>query len=509
MINKDMLVLAMYDIRGKQKFIFNVNRIKEIAGASFIIRDCFDDYLYPAAMELFDKGIYHEDTEFSLESLLEHLEEGYIGETVYNGGGNFFVIFKDEETFKDVTYLFTKKILDNVGSLQVIATCIGNLDFDNYATDRNRLYQKHRTNEGIEGCALTYPCLPIVQIDNRTSMPLTDLANIKDNNKEKVSKESAAKYRKYYDELHKMEKQGVILGPKLLDELVEKKGEDSLLAVIYIDGNNMGAKVEACLQDGVKKYESYKDCISALRKYSSDIQKDYIDDRIKDIDACLESGEKDRARRLVINAGDEINIICNAHDAYKIANCYLKGLPENASSCAGIAIFHSHAPYYDAYRIAEECCESGKNAMKRHQLREANLIDFHYCQSAVGVSLDEIRKIESDINISRPWMLSCKDNKAESADITKVDDVSIVLSYLKKIGRTNVKGLVEKAKQGIFAIDTELKRIDAHMSDECRNELADTRRKIDEMDSLDRIKIIYDLALVYDLWFAKEEGKLV
>ena len=68
----------------------------------------------------------------------------------------------------------------------------------------------------------------------------------------------------------------------------------------------------------------------------------------------------------MVFAGDEINLICNARDAYDIAKTYLKGLhqvswkdsTEPCSACAGIAIFHSHAPYAQAYKIAEECCES-------------------------------------------------------------------------------------------------------------------------------------------------------
>ncbi|MBO6206364.1 MAG: hypothetical protein J6O73_05435 [Lachnospiraceae bacterium] len=45
-------VLAMYDIRGKQEFIFRTNKLKEIAGGSAVIRDLYKDYLYPASGKL-------------------------------------------------------------------------------------------------------------------------------------------------------------------------------------------------------------------------------------------------------------------------------------------------------------------------------------------------------------------------------------------------------------------------------------------------------------------------
>lgn len=43
-------VLAMYDVRGKQKYIYSSSRLREIQGASWVIRDVFRDYLYPAAV---------------------------------------------------------------------------------------------------------------------------------------------------------------------------------------------------------------------------------------------------------------------------------------------------------------------------------------------------------------------------------------------------------------------------------------------------------------------------
>ena len=44
---KDERVLAMYDVRGKQEYIYRSRKIKEIIGASAIIRDVFSDYLFP------------------------------------------------------------------------------------------------------------------------------------------------------------------------------------------------------------------------------------------------------------------------------------------------------------------------------------------------------------------------------------------------------------------------------------------------------------------------------
>ena len=177
-------VLAMYDIRGKQEFIYKCNRLREIVGASLIIRDCFKDYLYPAAMQVAGNslGIYHADNEDDafLESAFEkHLAEGYIGEVVYEGGGNFLVVFENEEAFKKVTYEFTKRLMQAVGTLRVLGSYIPIDDFTDFKGDRQRLYEVHRMNEARESNIAPWGTLPIVQVDRRTSMPLVDTLRMK------------------------------------------------------------------------------------------------------------------------------------------------------------------------------------------------------------------------------------------------------------------------------------------------------------------------------------------
>lgn len=514
-------VLAMYDVKGKQQFIFNGHRIKEIAGGSFIIRDCFDDYLYPAAMEISDKGIFNDTrVDFSEESLMTHFAQGYIGEVVYDGGGNYFVIFKNEDIFKEITFIFTKSVIDKVGTLQILGTCIHDLNYNDYIGDRDRLYAKHRYTEATECFTPCWGSVPVVQVDRRTSMPLVGKVYKGTSNREKVSKEGMAKYIKYDEVICKSQANNINIGTKILDDLVTEKGVDSLLAIVYIDGNSMGAKVQNLLSDK----HTYTECIKALRDFSNKIEQDYITDRIKDIDKYFElsangnisdNSKSQRGRRLVVSAGDEVNIICNAHDAFDMAKIYLGGLPENASSCAGIAIFHSHAPYSEAYRIAEECCETGKDLMKtdewkRTGIKEASFIDFHYCQGAIGVSLEKIREVESDIEISRPWLINYDGvtslNKANSdlSAYTTLDDIRMIESYLTRIGRSNVKGLATAAKNGIISLETELDRIEAHMTENVHSELKPVLDKLKSLDKDKKKRLIYDMVIVYDLWFKEK-----
>lgn len=551
--------LAMYDVRGKQEYIFKTNKLKEIVGGSCIIRDCFKEYLFPSAEEYMRRkakkegmplsddavcGIYNyndsekepeyiseinKGKEFSQKAFERMMQDEkcaarYAGEVVYEGGGNFFVLYKDKETCIEINKIFTRKLLKELYTLKVLCTYIElENGLVNFIEDRKKLYEKHRISEAEESVICPVNTLPFVQVDEVTSLPLT---KYNENTRKKVSTEAEAKLAKHLDVYNEK------YGEKDLDKLVTRKGEESLLAVVYIDGNNMGAKVQNVL--GTET--SYDQCVKKLRETSEFIQKNYVEDRIKDIDQMLEEkakkGKKKEGKRLVVFAGDEINLICNARDAYDIAKIYLKGLhqvswkdsTEPCSACAGIAIFHSHAPYAQAYKIAEECCESGKTRMKKLEKarekegksKEGCYIDVHYCQKGIGMSLEDIREKEVGGLISKPWLLDMEDEKNTTSkmpeDITIMEIEKVVEALQMIESRTNVKDLAVAAKLSEGAFNLEMRRIYAHQSDE------DIKRRMKEIfvqEDREEFgqkykkyrKMIYDIVIVYDLWFRKEEGE--
>lgn len=568
MAEKDY-VLCMYDIRGKQEFIYKSSKLKEIVGASLIIRDLFIDYLYDAAKVYRDcineefKGsdaVFRYDPnedklkKFSFKEFEERMNGNqYIGEIVYDGGGNFLMLYKNEEAMKKTTEIFTKKILKEIGTLRVVATYIGNIREDNYHSDDSknpgdyeRLYQRHRFRESTALCTQPYGSLPIVQTSPVSSMPLTYMydhapKDISASGKSyfKCSTETNAKLKKYWEEAGK---HGDEMGETILDNIVaETKGEDSMLAIFYIDGNAMGAKVQACL-NGKKNYD---DCVNLLREFSKKIQKTFIDDRKKDMlkeDEKQSSDKKHFRSRILIGAGDEMTIICRADESYEIIKEYLSKIPSPYSSCAGAAIFHSHTPFSDAYRIAEQCCEDTcKNYMKDNGLTLANLMDFEYCQGGIGFKLSDIRKENGDNDNSRPWLVESnveekisyhykpvknknlppweKGKATEEADNKKIieklkednlltlGDVEDFHTKLSLLGRSNIKGLAIPVSLSESALRTELRRIIAHMSKD-KKESMGFKSDIESVEYfINNKKLLKDLVRMYDTGYgkAKEE----
>ena len=592
--NSNNYVLAMYDVRGKQDYIFRGRKLKEIVGGSLIIRDIFEDELYPAAKiykykselkksfgdeadwkqeadwQEIDKQLEGKDSvifsykkeypstaedsdryKFSEDSFKKHLDDGYLGEVVYDGGGNFIVLYKDIETYRGINRIFTRRVLEHTYSLTVLCSCIEGVHFNNYTTlfpddyddekrkeelgDREKLYAANRRREARINPQMPAQVLPFTQVDYANSLPLYSYNY---SVKSKLSREASWKNQKFE---HNHERD---LDTDVLDNLVKEKGSDSWIAVIYIDGNNMGAKIQRLFYDeessgGLQKSKtvSYEEAVKELRKFSDDIQRDYVDDRIKAIDDALNKKDKENVckRRVVVYAGDEINIIVNAHDAYDAVKAYFAGMPEKESACAGIAIFKSHMPYADAYHIAEQCCENCKQMMKEYNMGEVNLMDFHYCQGIIGADIEIIREREVGDIISKPWFVSCdedknnhncKDNAGDKGkhedrirnyqtgtypvkDIIDTQMVKQMADNLNTCSRTNIKGLLEHARNSEAELFTELTRM------QLRRKKGDNLPDIISLKDVegndlahDKLrKLIYDIVSVYDLWFREEEKK--
>ena len=499
--------LAMYDVRSKQQYIFRKDKIKEIVGGSAIIRDCFEKDLIMAADVYakengYEKGIVR-NQEFKTEEFKDAVNNRKIlGEVIYDGGGNFYCLYDSVETCKGVNRIFTRELLKDKQTLKVLCSYKEIDNFDDYNADQKELRKIHDRQEAYNAPVLPALTFPFTQIDARTSLPIYSTIRVA-KQEIQVSKESFAKYSKYESE----RASGKFKDNEVELDKIANNEDDSLLAVIFIDGNSMGARVAEILPKDQKV--DYETAIRKLRDFSSDIHKNFVVDRVKDINDFINNKNTDGAKRFVVAAGDETSFICKAEEAMNLVRTYFDGLiatNENTSggpmnsACAGICIFHSHSPYAEAYRIAEECCESAKKLMKQADITNACLVDFHYCQSGFGVDLETIRENEVGDIISKPWLYWLgPDEKKDKLDELTYTDYSQVLDMvrqLQKTARTNVKSLLGSARNSQAEFEKELDRIIAHSSDDRRPDFAAV-----EPDKDKKRKLIYDIITVYDLWF--------
>ncbi len=81
------------------------------------------------------------------------------------------------------------------------------------------------------------------------------------------------------------------------------------------------------------------------------------------------------------------------------------------SACGGIAIIHSHYPFYKGYQVAEECCKNAKKRAKAEgkvDEKIGNFVDFEYCYSGAILDLENSRKdnytsIDGNNLLKRPY----------------------------------------------------------------------------------------------------------
>lgn len=450
-------VLALYDFASKQEYIYRTSKIKEISGASALMSGMyrkFVDILKEAGISL----KYDVESVFSLNGFTN--DENSDGEVLYDGGGNLMVIWKDENKYKEANKTISVYLLKKAPALTLVSCCVNVTgDFEN---DRKSLYEKNALRKN-QYPAFDMPAVtPFTQIDPMTFLPVTH----------KDEKKSISQSSDRYSKTQTYEK-----GENKNGEFNEDEG---MLAVIYIDGNSMGNKLQSC------KSDKYDDGVGKLRGFSKQVNDFYVVGPVKSIE---DSGY---IFRKIIGGGDEITLMCKAEDAFKIMQMYFESLRKNSikvdnrtfecTSCAGIAVFHAKSPFNVAYDIAEAACEQAKK--KAHE-KDGNYFSFYYCHSGITNVFDTLHENEQEHASGKPY------------GIDDIDKFEKMQKLLNAAGRANVKNLGAAAQSGNSKYKFEIERVNAY--------LPKNSSKLTGEES--EMKLVYDMSEFYDLWFAKNSSE--
>ncbi len=471
-------VLALYDCRSKQEYIYRTNRMLEISGGSALLAELFGEFF--KTQKNF-KTDWRSNINVSGDFVGDFEKSGFDGELLYEGGGNLFVVYRNRDVYLETNKRLSRYAIDKTYSVSIVASSVPVTG--NFNEDRTRLYAENTTRKNQGAFLVPNNVLPFTQIDRLTYMPIVkkDKKGNKDD-KRGYTMESKLKFQA-----------GSSRGEQtLLDNMIEFDSK-SILAVIYIDGNNMGAK----LKDVTQKINSYAEGVSALRKFSIDTNTAFVDAPIKKIEQFLSlkydtAPEKEKNNylyRKVISGGDEITLVCNARLVPDILGIYFKALGKSGgknSACAGVALFHSHAPFSEVYKIAEECCKSGKNIAHRSENADNSYIDFHFCHSGITNDLETLRK-EQGI-LTQPYQVG--------ADWEKFLTLA---EKIRPIGRSNIKDLGFAAFRGVSQYRQKLEFVHSRYPD------VDIPSSPALKEFGETMRMIADISTVYDIWFKAGE----
>lgn len=193
--------------------------------------------------------------------------------------------------------------------------------------------------------------------------------------------------------------------PVEFSNLTENREDDPFIAVIHIDGNAMGKRVEALSKREKQSWEQY---CSSMRSFSDGV-KDAFESAFHELAQEIATRTQRRVLPLrpIIIAGDDVCFVTEGKWGLECARILMEKIaakenPEQPNlpyaSCAGVVMIHAKYPFHRAYHIAEGLCDNAKRistliSCDRNEGRlSASVIDWHIEFGQLGDSVSDIRR---------------------------------------------------------------------------------------------------------------------
>ena len=449
------LQAILFDTRSIQKYIFASNRLKTNIGASFLVESAFSRELLHVLRERFGEDEVDDATWREVESpdwtkMEQKCRIGYIG------GGNALVLFSEgttDEELVEVIKSFTKRLLWTTPGLRTGAAR-GEMVLEADGAYRvTRVKRADGEEEGIDD--LTHLVRKLKAQQNlffpAVSLPYTGLtlsceasaetANAYD--VDDVRKESRFLSWEVKRKLLAARQKGGVIAPAeeaLLDKLrsilrtqalagetvppsrvramsdpeelaralqkyafpseFEKLGQretEDYMAIVHIDGNNMGEKFRDCSTLTKRKNMSravYWKTVLAFCMLLADILGDYAA-----MHKHLSLEEADDGKMLlpirpIVLGGDDMTFVCTAKYALSFTRTIMEALNDlGIDTCGGVSILPTAYPFFRGYEIAEQLCGAAKSKMRAMREEGSSCwLDFAILHGEQPPTLEQIRE---------------------------------------------------------------------------------------------------------------------
>ena len=445
------LQAILFDTRSIQKYIFSSNRLKTNIGASFLVESAFARELLHVLRELFGESEVDDATWREAESpdwtrMEQRCRIGYIG------GGNALVLFREETTDEELVEViraFTKRllwkspglrtgaargeiVLDADGSYRVTRVKLEN-GAEEEIDDLTHLVHKLKAQQNLFFPAVSLPYTGLT-LSCEASAETANAYDVDD-----VQQESRFISWEVKRKLLAARKKDGIIAPaeeELLDKLrsvlkslagepftasvpytfvpeklaealqkyafpseFEKLGQretEDYMAIVHIDGNNMGEKFRD--SDTLTKRKNmslavYKKTITAFCVLLGGIIGDYASLQKHLVLEEADDGKLFLPIRPIVLGGDDMTFVCTAKYALAFTRTIMEALNDlGIDSCGGISILPTAYPFFRGYEIAEQLCSAAKSKMRA--MREEGTscwLDFAILHGEQPPTLEQIR----------------------------------------------------------------------------------------------------------------------
>lgn len=363
--------LLIAEVSRKQDYIFSSRHLKDNAERSDIIRYVSDSRFFEKAAP----GLYREADNL-----------------IYSGGGHTVLQFADAQQAAAFAEKVTEAAMREFDGLELF---VKQYPYNPGLTPGKNLLELTKALErkkSRRAAAFGYTTLGVEALDGETFQPVHAAAMGAKPEKYGVQPPAGMRYPTQFEEL--------------TPALGEKNGRDNFLAVVHIDGNAMGKRVERIYQ---KEQSDWDACCASLRRFSEGIQADFeaaFSEMTETVIGALALAGDTLPLRPVILAGDDVCFVCAGSIGLECARVFLEKLSQKANAedgqkyaaCAGVALVHQKFPFHQAYDLAEELCSSAKKfgAAMAQQNPQAggsvSALDWHIEFGQLKDSLSELRR---------------------------------------------------------------------------------------------------------------------
>lgn len=360
-------------IQGIQSFIFETNKLQEIAGASELV-----DYICTDLFrETVGKSWYKDEN------------------LIIGAAGNIKYLFDDKESCQALALSFPREVMKLAPGItisQAVVKIEGEIDENHIQQLEARLKIQRNRPPVQHGLGLM-----ISERSRRTGKPGVTW-------KKEVVIDAAQQEKRTFTEDSKVSllkklvpdskgKQYHKLFPVEMEDIAGKD-KKSWVAVIHADGNDLGKKIMKMAKDGPKK--------EAFRELSEKIGKATEQAVQKAFKEVFKRNTKDSDLfpfRPIVLGGDDLTVIIRGDLAIDLTHAFLKAFEKETekkfadfvsahfhgglTACAGIAYIKVNYPFHYGAHLAEALCAQAKKVAKgMNQDRTPSCLLFHKVHSS-------------------------------------------------------------------------------------------------------------------------------
>ena len=358
-------------VQGIQGFIFQTNKLREIVGASELVKEICES--------LFEKTVdsYHE------------FENEDKGGSILHAAGNIKYLFTSKEECENVVRVFPKKVSDFAPGItisQAVVEMEGEFSSFKDAVDELEKRLRIQRNKPIRNLNVG---LMGIERSRQTGLPIVS----KEDSEGKLSEIDASTWAKLYEydrRKNEVRKRTTLELSKLAFDIKDLKSEqvafeisdicdkNNWVAVVHADGNGLGSIVQKIGKNAAQ-----------FKKFSENLDKATTNAAVDAFESVKEkfAGVDMIPIRPIVLGGDDLTIICRADIAVDYTREFLNAFEKHTSkllraeiddvfegvekggltACAGIAFIKSSYPFYYGYELAEDLCSAAKSDAKNSE----------------------------------------------------------------------------------------------------------------------------------------------